>query len=42
MTNKKLVSGRDYWQSWDNALGKEPNGLDTPAKRKAWREKNKK
>ena len=35
---KKLVSGRDYYQSFNNTFGitDEPDGLDTKDKRRKW------
>jgi hypothetical protein len=42
LKKKKLVSGRDYYQSMQNWLGNEPDGLDTKAKRKAYWKKRKK
>jgi|TARA_R110000765_G_scaffold296077_1_gene391260 hypothetical protein len=42
LKKKKLVSGVDYFQSWQNMFGNEPNGLDTKAKRKAYWKKRKK
>jgi len=38
---KKLVSGKDYYQSFQNFIGNEPDGLDTPTKRRAYWKKQK-
>lgn len=40
-SKKTVRSGRDYYQSFQNFLGNEPNGLDTLAKRKAYKKAKK-